>query len=79
MVKSDADDDNFSNTDVNADCKCSYIIIPVINAVCSYNMLIFYCALDSNGEMLRLWEDLSVKYKQDYMEDRDIEYIKVSL
>ncbi len=43
MVKSDADDDNFSNTDVNADCKCSYIIIPVINAVCLYNMLAAFC------------------------------------
>lgn len=30
----------------------------------------------SDTEMLRLWEDMSVKYKDDYTEDRDYEYIE---
>ena len=34
--------------------------------------------IDSDGEMLRVWEDMSVKYAQDPRKDRYHEYIEVS-
>ena len=31
----------------------------------------------SDGEMLRVWEDLSVRYQKDHTTDRSLEYIEV--